>query len=132
MGLAWRSAVVSTRWQSELAVWEAAQLAAPTLPDPWVHGAMALLDVPGDPRDPIRLDTAEQWLTRATKQIWRQPTPEQAWARDAIAATTAVIRMRQGRLREAAALMSGAMVQTARGELCRHFASVCALADSSE
>lgn len=118
------------RWSSDLALWTSAQAVAPQLPDPWVHGAMALIAI-GDPRDPHRLQEADAWLTHAAQLSARQPPPEQAWAADAIAATRAVIRMRQGRLREAAIVMANAPEYSARGRLCRHFRSVCALGPSS-
>jgi len=125
--LSWHSSAAFT---SERALWAQAQRVAPTLPDPWIHGAMAVLNA-GDPREAGRWREAEQLLDRARSVVSSQSFTEQQWARDAIKATTAVIRMRQGRLLEASALMQDAKPDTARGRLCAHFRSVCALAASS-
>lgn len=96
---------------------------APSSPVPWIN--LALLAVQrGD------LLGAERLLAEATTRADRQAATERVWANDEIAAARALVRMRQGRLREAAMLMHGALPATARGELCRHYASVCALANS--
>lgn len=129
--LAGRSFAQSAVWLSEDALWRNAHTVAPGMPDPWIHGAMAVLDAPGDPRDGHRLADAEHLLTHARAAIGRQPPAEQRWAHDALAATEAVIRMRQGRLLEASRLMQGGMAASARGQLCAHFRAVCALAASS-
>lgn len=122
MGLALLSLSQTAHLASESAVWAQAQRIAPTVPDAWIHGAMAALD-----RGEFGL--ASIWLREARDRVPQQSPREHAWATDAIDATQAVIYMREGRLRDAAQLMAGAPIQTARGELCTHFRSVCALAD---
>ena len=117
----------SAAWTSEAAVWQRAQQVSPTLPDPWIWGARALLDAPGDRRDVERFATAEGWLRQARAAVPQQSPLEQRWALDAIAATTAAIRLRQGRLFEAGQWMRGGMPLSARGRLCARFPSVCAL-----
>lgn len=125
--LALLSFTQSAVWRSEVAVWQQAQAVAPTLPDPWIHGAQAVLDAPGDLRDPARWSVAEGWLDRAESTVPAQGPTERAWARDAIDATRAVIRMRQGRLVDAAILMASGPPASARGVLCAHFRGICAL-----
>ena len=122
MVLALLSLSQTAHLSSESAVWAQAQRIAPTLPDPWIHGAMDAVER-GD------RSQAAAWLLTARSRVAGQSAAEQSWARDAIDATQAVIYMREGRLREAANLIAGAPDQTARGQLCLHFRSVCALAD---
>lgn len=129
-GLAWLSFTASATWTSPVGVWMQAQRVAPGRPDPWIHGALALLDAPGDLRD-ARLTTAETWLHHAARAVPRQTAAEQRWAQDAMAAGLALVRMRQGRLIEASQAMQGGVRYSARWVVCQQAPSVCALAGSS-
>jgi len=120
-----------TAWQtapfrSETALWTQASRIAPTSPWPWVN----LADERTRARD---LVTAERYLDRARQAARTHPTRVvPLWgADDVIAAQLAVIRMQQGRLHEAAALMAGAPLVSARGELCSRYPAICALSASS-
>lgn len=110
-------------WTSDRALWTRAHAVAPGAPRPWLGMAWVAM------RDGSLVE-ADAWLDQATALAARQPPMERDWALDAADTMRAWIRLRQGRLTEAAGLIAGAPTSTERWYLCQQVASVCALASS--
>jgi ATP/maltotriose-dependent transcriptional regulator MalT len=121
LGLAWLTYRQTDVWGSDGALWTSAHAAASQMPRPWI----ALARVAWRDGD---LATAETRLARARATVARQDPLERAWALDQITAITVGIRLQQGRVREAGALMRGSTPSYETWVLCQHYAAICALA----
>lgn len=113
-------------WASDETLWTHAASVAPLAPRPWINLALVRLRASDD-------SGAEWHLARAWARVSAQPPTERDWAIDQIQAAMAQILMGRGQLRAAGQLMrAGARdaEHTTLGSMCRHFVSVCALADS--
>lgn len=119
--LALRTFHATAVWKTEHTLWTQAAGIAPLAPRPWLGLAWVALRH-GD------LAQADRLLDRAQCGTFRQPRTEREWAIDSIEATRATLRLRQGRVQEAAVLMAGAPWASERQQLCQRYPSVCALA----
>jgi hypothetical protein len=119
-GLACLTFLGTGTWRSPEAVWTQAASIAPQAPRPWMNLAGVHLQH-GDLQGAL-------WLLEDADALSRdQPPMERAWAEDWIAATRAVIYLRQGRLLAARDLIAHAPPFSAREEICQQFLTVCHL-----
>lgn len=117
-GLALRTVHQVETWRSEQALWTHAAYVAPRTAKPLVNLAAEAMRA-------RRSTDAWALLARAEVIARQEPMPTQAESLDVIAANRAVLLLRDGRLREAQALIHGWGLPTARGELCVSVPALC-------
>lgn len=109
----------SSHWASPVDLWENALAVAPNVPRPWINLASLAMD---------RRDDAEgeRLLTAAMDAMPSRSKAEQDWTIDLVWANLALIRLRQGRLAEASALVNHAPYESARWQVCKAVKAICA------
>lgn len=122
VGLACGLAPLTSRqlpvWQSQDALWAQAARVSPEAPRPLVNLAIGRMAV-GE------YEAATRFLDAAERLADDRPARDRDITRDLVAANRAVMRIREGRLQEARALVAGAPALSARWVVCQRAPGIC-------